>query len=166
LQTCRHVALTSPINCNPSTISLGQETSREVNQDISDIQAVYELANRENLINTDSFHLSYTSAAYYNYEYKQQAKQIAMISSIDVPPIKNFVSTKRHSDITAADLSHQWRIGIKKAQDTLDTTTQRFSRSALLPISRRYRNDRMFNRKYLNHQFAADLYMDRTKSLY
>jgi hypothetical protein len=89
-----------------------------------------------------------------------------MISSIDVPPIKNFVSTKRHSDITTADLSHQWRIGIKQAQDTLDTTTQRFSRSDLLPISRRYRNDRMFYRKYLNHQFSADLYMARTKSLH
>jgi hypothetical protein len=55
-----------------------------------------------------------------------------MISSIDVPPIKNFVSTKCHSDITAADLSHQWRIGIKQAQDALDTTTQRFSRHTII----------------------------------
>jgi hypothetical protein len=78
---------------------------------------------------------------------------------------RTFVSTKRHSDMTAADLSHQWRIGIKQAQDTLDTTTQRFSRSALLQISQRYRNDRMLYRRYLNHQFAADLYMARTKSL-
>jgi hypothetical protein len=166
LQTCRHFLLTSPSNWNPSTISLGQVTSRDVTQDISDIHAVYELANRENLINSDSFHLSYISAVYCDYEFTQQAKQIAMISSIVVPPIKNFVSTKRHSDITAADLSHQWRIGIKQAQDTLDTTTQSFSRSSLLPISRRYRNDRMFYRKYLNHQFAADLYMGRTKSLH
>jgi hypothetical protein len=60
---------------------------------------------------------------YCDHEFTQQAKQIAMISSIDVPPMKNFVSTKHHSDITAADLSHQWRIGVKQAQDTLDTTT-------------------------------------------
>jgi hypothetical protein len=50
-----------------------------------------------------------------DYESPQQAKQIAIISSIDVPPINNFVSTKRHSDITAADLSHQWCIGMKQA---------------------------------------------------
>jgi hypothetical protein len=88
------------------------------------------------------------------------------ICDVDVPPIKNFIPKKRHSDITAADLSNRWRIGIKQAQDTLDTTTQTFSRSALLPLSRRYRNDRMFYWKYLNHQFAADLYLTRTKSLH
>jgi len=138
----------------------------DIDQDGFDLQAAYELGDRENLINSDSFYLSYISTVYGDYEFKPQVKQITRISSVDVPPIKNFISKKRHSDITAADLSNRWRIGIKQAQDTLDTTTQIFSRSALLPLSRRYRNDRMFYRKYLNHQFAADLYMARTKSLH
>ena len=166
LQTCHHVVITSPGNWNPSTVTLGQVVSTEIDQEGFDLQAAYELGDRENLINSDSFYLSYISTVYGDYEFKPQVNQITRISSIDVPPIKNFISKKRHSDITAADLSNRWRIGIKQAQDTLDTTTQTFSRSALLPLSRRYRNDRMFYRKYLNHQFAADLYMARTKSLH
>jgi hypothetical protein len=74
--------------------------SGEVNQDISDFQAAYKLSNSKNLI------LSYISAAYCDYEFTQQAKQIAIISSIDVPPTKTFLSTKQHFNITAADLSH------------------------------------------------------------
>ena len=60
----------------------------------------------------------------------------------------------------------RWHIGVKQAQYTLDSTTQSFTRSALLPISRRYRTDRMFYRRILNHEFAADLYMARTTSLH
>jgi hypothetical protein len=147
-------------------LHLGQVVTSEVDQEGFDLQAAYELGDRENFINSDSFYLSVLSTVYGDYEFKPQVKQITRISSIDVPPIKNFISKKRHSDITAADLSNQWRNGIKQARDTLDTTTQTFSRSTLLQLSRRYRNDRMFYRKYLNHQFAADLYMTRTKSLH
>jgi hypothetical protein len=110
----------------------------EIDQEGFDLQAAYELGDRENLVNSDSFYLSCISTVYGDYEFKPQVKQITRISSIDVPPIKNFISKKRPSDITAADLSNRWRIGIKQAQDTLDTTTQTFSRSALLPLSRRY----------------------------
>ena len=78
----------------------------EIDQQSFDLQAAYELGDRENLINFDSFYLSYISTVNGDYEFKLQAKPIARISSIDVPPIKNFISKKRHSDITAADLSN------------------------------------------------------------
>jgi hypothetical protein len=109
-------------------------TSVEGTQGISNVQAAYEFANRENLINTDSFHLSYISAVYCD----------CNDFIIRCTPNQELCIYKRHSDITAADLRHQWRFGIKQAQDTLDTATQRFSRSILLPISQRYRNNRMF----------------------
>jgi hypothetical protein len=124
--------MTSPGNWNISTVTLGQVVTTEIDQEGFDLQAAYELGDRENLINSDSFYLSYISTVYGDYESKPQVKQITRILSIDVPPIKNFISKKRHSDITAADLSNRWLIGIKQTQDTLDTTTQTFSRSALL----------------------------------
>ena len=114
LQTCHHVVITSPGNWNPSTVTLGQVVSTEIDQEGFDLQAAYELGDRENLINSDSFYLSYISTVYGDYEFKPQVNQITRISSIDVPPIKNFISKKRHSDITVADLSNRWRIGISR----------------------------------------------------
>jgi hypothetical protein len=65
-------------------------TSIKSTEDISDVQAAYEFAHRGNSINADPFHLSFISAVNCDYEFTQQAKQIAKISSIDIPPINNF----------------------------------------------------------------------------
>ena len=47
----------------------------------------------------------------------------------------------------------------------MKVTTQRGTRSALMPISRRYRADRMFQVKRLNGKFAADTLFSDCKSL-
>ena len=48
---------------------------------------------------------------------------------------------------------------------TLKNTTQRFLRSALLPLGRRYRADRMFERKTLTGKWSTDTMDGRVKSL-
>ena len=55
-------------------------------------------------------------------------------------------------------------IGIEQAKSTLLATTQYYVRSAILPISRRYRTDRYFYRNRLDSTFAADLYYGRCSS--
>ena len=67
----------------------------------------------------------------------------------DVPTPSTFQSNERHSDVSAEQLSERWGISLKSTQATLKKTTQRFLRSAVLPLSRRYRTDRMFERKTL-----------------
>jgi hypothetical protein len=81
-----------------------------------------------------------------------------------VPRLRTFVSDKRHSAITAPELSERWHIGNRQAKDTLAATTQKYTRSAILPLSRRYRSDQNFYCRHLNHEFAADLYLGRAKS--
>ena len=54
-----------------------------------------------------------------------------------------FQSKSRHSSVTPEDLSKRWFIGLKRARDTIRNTTQRILRSALLPLARRHRVDRM-----------------------
>jgi hypothetical protein len=93
-KTCLHVVRTSLSNWNPSTVTLGQVVTTEIDQEGFDLQAACELGDRENLINSDSFYLSYISTVHGDYEFKPQVKQITRISSIDVPPIKNFISKK------------------------------------------------------------------------
>ena len=53
-----------------------------------------------------------------------------------------------------------------RAQATLEATTQNDVRSEILPISRRYRSDRMYNVKRLRGRFATDTFFTNTRSLH
>ena len=85
--------------------------------------------------------------------------------SSDVPLTNTFESSSRHTDVTPQDLSERWGISIATATNTLKKTSQRFLRSAVLPLSRRYRVDRMFNRKTLSGDWSTDTMDGRAKSL-
>ena len=64
----------------------------------------------------------------------------------ELPTAPTFQSKSRHCSVTPEDLSERWLIGLKQAKDTIRNTTQRILRSALLPLARRYRADRMYER--------------------
>ena len=83
----------------------------------------------------------------------------------DVPIRNAFQSSDRHTDVTAQDLSERWGISIPTAARTLKKTTQKFLRSAVLPLSRRYRTDRVFSRKTLRGDLSKDTMDARNKSL-
>ncbi|GFH56846.1 hypothetical protein CTEN210_13322 [Chaetoceros tenuissimus] len=55
--------------------------------------------------------------------------------------VADVTSNKRHHGTDANLLSRKWGIGLKKARDTIAKTTQFNIRSALLPLTRRYRTD-------------------------
>ena len=88
------------------------------------------------------------------------------IGAIDVEARKTFVSNERHSAVTSEQLCERWNIGLKHAKQTLKVTTQRGVRSAILPLSRRYRTDRMYNQRKLRGQkFYTDTLIGKYKSL-
>ena len=88
------------------------------------------------------------------------------ISAIDVEARKTFVSNERHSAITSEQLCERWNIGLNHAKQTLKVTTQRGVRSAILPLSQRYRTDRMYNQRKLRGQkFYTDTLIGKYKSL-
>ena len=74
----------------------------------------------------------------------------------DVPSRRTFVSNERHTRVSPAELSERWGIGLTQASNTIQVTTQKGIRSAILPLSRRYRADRVFERPLLRGQFATD----------
>ena len=61
-----------------------------------------------------------------------------MISNVNIAKI---ASKTRHSDISPESLSRKWRIGLETSRATLAQTTQQGIRTAIRPISRRYRTD-------------------------
>jgi hypothetical protein len=88
------------------------------------------------------------------------------IKAVDVEPRKIFRSNERHSMISSAQLSERWAIGLNQAKQTIRVTTQRGTRSAILPLSRRYRTDRMYHQKKLRGpKFYTDTLFGRCKSL-
>ena len=93
-----------------------------------------------------------TDATKMKYEERTSTSTPILSRSLDIGdadlPIPNvFQSTNHHTDVSAEDLSEQWFISLKQSKDTLKNTTQKFLRSALLPLSRCYRADRMFHMK-------------------
>jgi hypothetical protein len=67
--------------------------------------------------------------------------------------------------MAAEVLADRFGIGIERARQTLKATTQKGTRSALLPISRRYRADRQFGVKKLNGKFATDTIWAKKRTL-
>jgi hypothetical protein len=92
-------------------------------------------------------------------------KERHMNTEINVPA-RNSYHTKqdRHIQVNAQNIASMWGIGINQARATLQCTTQHGVQSALLPLSRRYRADRMYNLKRLNSKFATDTFYSDHKS--
>lgn len=83
----------------------------------------------------------------------------------DKPVRKTFTSTERHLKITAEALSERLGIGIARARKTLHATLQRGTRSAILPLERRYRADRRYEMRRLKGHFSTDTAYFPCKSL-
>ena len=89
-----------------------------------------------------------------------------LISAIDVAERKTFISKERHPAVTSKNLSERWNIGLNQAKQTLRATTQRGVRSPILPASRRYRTDQLYQQKNLrNQKFYTDTLFGRCKSI-
>lgn len=82
----------------------------------------------------------------------------------DIPARHTHISTKRHKKLTALSLAELWGIGLKRALAMIDATTQLGICSAILPISRRYRADRIYGLKQLRGKFATDTLYPEEKS--
>ena len=81
----------------------------------------------------------------------------------DVPTRRTFVSKEHHLGVSAQELSDRWCIGLK--QNTIKVTTQLATRSVTMPLSRRYRADRVFENPLLRGQFYTNTLDGCCKSL-
>jgi len=85
--------------------------------------------------------------------------------TIDLPVRRTFVSTERHGKMTAESIAERFGIGIRRARQTLQATLQRGMRSAILPITRRYRADRVFTLRRLAGKYSSDTAWFKVRSL-
>ena len=83
----------------------------------------------------------------------------------DIPTRQTYTSTERHVNMSAEVLADRFGIGLERARQTLKETNQIGTRSALLPISRRYRADSQFGVRRLNGKFATYTIWAKSKTL-
>ena len=87
------------------------------------------------------------------------------VTKDDLPMAKTFHSAERKQNVSAADISKRWFIGLQQAAKTIKATTQRLLWSAILPLARRYRADRMYERPRFRVVIYTDTLNGRVTSL-
>ena len=159
LRTRTHIHLTSDAPWIPSEVSFPARDHREL-----EVAAIQSEINRTDGHPTTEEGLRKISAIYDPVAFAQRSIQ-QMGTLNDIPKRRTFISGDRHSMVSDKDLSERWHIGLKQAQQTIKTTTQRGIRSALLPMARRYKADRMFFQRRLKQKFFTDTMFMNYKSL-
>ena len=84
----------------------------------------------------------------------------------DVSMPQTFLSKNRHSSTTAEDLSKRWGLSISQAALTLKVTTRKLTRSAIMPLTRRYRADQMFDVRSIHAKMSTDTMDARFHSIH
>ena len=154
LDSCPHIILTSDNEWEPNDIRFPQVGSvhRDLVLDLESVPGeVYNvLGFSQRLVASCRVHSSLNSDA--------------SVVARDIPVVPTFQTEERRSDVSPEQLADRWMIGLDTAKQTLRRTTQRFLRSALLPLSRRYKADRMYLLPRLQGEWYTDTVEGRCKS--
>ena len=175
LQTCPHIVLPSPHPWDPHNV-IFPKCKRTLDETVGGLRYVSTVisAPNQNYIEQDEtiFDLNKINRKIASMKVTQSMPAQKKLErsnidpgSSDVPLINTFQSSARHTDVSPQELSERWGISIATATNTLKKTTQKFLRSAVLPLSRRYRADRVFSRKTLSGDWSTDTMDGRVKSL-
>ena len=166
LQQCRHVQLTSASEWNPLDVQFPNSSwSAEEGMLSQRVSVLQSRSYRQEADVGDELHFGFDQTV------ERLISQVR-INEVrndnvltDVPLRRTFISDERHISVTPEELSDRWGIGLTQATNTIKVTTQKGTRSAILPLSRRYRADRVFERPLLRGQFSTDTMDGRCKSL-
>ena len=183
LENFPHIHLSSTTPWEPDTVTFVNNHARSMEEEITHIRAkqISDVSTSNCKFNVGSIPLCIIASIKTNppptketktatASIENQANNLIRNHNIEVGDSEQlfpstFETTKRHTDVTPLDLSERWNISLHQASKTLKNTTQRFKRSILLPLSRRYWSDRMFDRKTLSGTWATDTIDGRCVSL-
>ena len=155
LAHCPHIELSSNAPWNPRDVRFPPPTHRA--EEGLPVHKIHQLQ-RFDLSDAREAHLTRDMAT-------SVISEVRVEGSADIPLPRSFSSVKRHTGISAKDLSEKWFLGLAQAAETIKATTQKCVRSAVLPLSRQYRADRVFEKPLLCRDFYTDTMDERCKSL-
>ena len=170
------IEITSPVDWNPTRVSLSSIDSLPLATDDKpipygphwktpapgDIPAhwYYDPTSDEALLHSTDPTMTYDM-------HPHDLQTVAQLDTalLDRPTRRSFISHERHQRVTADTLADFFGIGLERARQTLTATLQKGTRSAILPLERRYRADRRFDVRHLHGRFSTDTAYFPCKSL-
>ena len=133
LQECNKIQLTSKKEWNSHKVKMSKVM-------VSSVSAVRPNDDNEDLLESVDSSLTGLEEKLAEMVPRYIAEVIRYDDSLeDIPTRQTYISTERHIKMSAEVLADRFGIGLERARQTLRATMQRGTRSALFPISRRYR---------------------------
>ena len=96
---------------------------------------------------------------------KRNISEIFNPAADEIPTRRTFVSYARHLMATYDLIADLWCIVLKISQAMIGATSQRKVKLYILPLTRRYRYDKVFSMIRLNAHFLTDTLFSDVKSL-
>ena len=147
LNNCPHVELTSIKEWNPQKVVLGKVQSQGASERypvvVSKVRVYPTLSSSHSIVKNKYLDPTADHSILHQIDPLHVCLKELLIGAMhtnfdDLPARRTYVSDKRHNKLSAESISELWCIGLKRAQATIDATTQTGVRSAILPLSRRY----------------------------
>ena len=187
LETCPHIHLSSEHSWNPHHVNFPSTFKSSLEEEVERVRGIGAIATNDDNLDEESYNYNDIDERNCIFSLPDITRRIASMHTrsekvtiveqeklkrpndgagkSDVKDLPTFQSKGRHTDTSPADLSERWHISLTQATQTLKRTTQKFMRSAALPLSRRYRSDKMFSHKTLTGKWSTDTMHGRVKSL-
>ena len=180
LNICEHIQLTSVNEWNPESVILGEIKSKVIERKVQTVNTFMDPINPYSYAKEEKYYCNdYRSNDMILLDIDANCVMLKerLIEKVttgryadhdntkEMTARRSYTSKGRHNKITSTQLAENWCIGFRRAEATIEATTQNLTRSAILPISRRYRADRNYNIKRLNSKFSTDTIYGELKSL-
>ena len=170
LDNCPHIELTSAREWDPSSVMFPEPrwtiAEDRANRAVAAISAQPRMQSgegKDELFNVDTFTNRLIASCRVT-SMPPERKISANVVVSDLPTANTFISGDRKSDVTPQSLAERWLIGLDTAKQTIEKTTQRLVRSAVLPLSRRYKADRIYQLPRLRGTWFTDTIHARVQS--
>ena len=157
-----HVHLTSKFQWNPETVQLGEVRDDAFKPKYIARQCKYlgdtekgDHQNQDPKVDESILHSIKSVLVDLGSNMTRRLCSISTQAVSDITARREFGSHSRHLKTSAELIADLWFIVIKKGKETLDTTTQRCTISAILLLSRKYRAGRVYILKGLNARFPT-----------
>jgi hypothetical protein len=160
LDGCKHLHLSSQQEWDPANMVVPRYNVSAMDTK-DDATESYDDQDDDEIFNADNF-CKRLIASCQVLRIPKKRKVQEVLTDVKRPP--TFVTEDRRADVSPQALADRWQIGLEQAKLTLKSTTQTFLRSALLPMGRRYKADRMFQRRQLSGEWFTDTVFGPVKS--
>ena len=168
LHQCPHIIISLTHAWNPQNVvflraRITSEEEMGTLRHVSSMDSTGEDNENEDIIEDMVFSIDQINRKLYSLKRLELVKPSIYPGKSDVPITHAFKISDRHLDVTAQDLSERRGISIPNAAKKIKKTTQKFRHIAVLPLSRRYRTNRVFTRETLQGDWSMDTMYSRFK---